>query len=444
MAAKSAHDRTASPLGELLSRLGTQSEVAELLGATVDTVSRWGRMRNRPDPANTKQLLDVVRARLAPAMTAQEFESIIAGRMRLADTEARTSDTVAHEPADWPPDVENAVSGAQELAELLGGRVVSDTTLDRCSRQLTRLTTEFVHRPPEVWMPALLDLWHRLKSILSAGTHPRQTQPLYVLSGMTSVVLAHGCHVVGNSDEGLVLARTAENLAEAIGHRELTAWALGTRALISDTLIRRSPIDDSPLDLVDRALAVLGSSRSTGLVRLHTYRARFAAGTGDRRVVREAQADALRARDLVDEGTGDLDGVGGVLTFPYAKHMALSAGVNVTTGDFDGARRAADLAITAYEQGPAWECSLGDLAIARLDKATAQAATGQLDAAEAAARPVLDLRDADRIAPLVPALHRLARQLGAPQVRGRTARELREEIAGLGGSRVLPAGTISA
>ncbi|GGP72604.1 hypothetical protein [Saccharothrix coeruleofusca] len=299
-----------------------------------------------------------------------------------------------------------------------------------------------MHRPATVWFRPLAGLWQQMRSVLEAGTHPRQTKDLYLLGGMTSVVLAHGCHVVGSRDQGLVLARTAETLASAIGHPELQAWALGTRALIIDSLEQKSPIDARPLDLVEQALALAGRSSGTALVRLRTYQARFAAHAGAVEVARQAQARAMQVRDAVGAGGSDLDAVGGILHFEPAKQSALDAGIHILCRAPRLAERAATAAITAYENGPEHERSRGDLAIAQLDLATAQAACGRVDAAVDSVRPVLALDEADLIAPLVPSLRRLAAQLGHPRLRGRCAVELRDEIAEHSGVRALPAGTI--
>ncbi|MFC5056533.1 hypothetical protein [Saccharothrix xinjiangensis] len=198
-----------------------------------------------------------------------------------------------------------------------------------------------MHRPATVWFGPLAALWRELGGVVDQGTHPRQTRDLYLLGGMTAVVLSHGCHVVGRSDQGMVLARTAETLAVAIGHPELQAWALGTRALITESLERRSPVDAAPLDLVEQAPALVGRSRGTGVVRLLIYRARFAARAGAVGPAREAQAEARRARDLVGTGQGDLDAVGGILGFGPAKQQALDADIYYACGDHAAAERAA-------------------------------------------------------------------------------------------------------
>jgi transcriptional regulator with XRE-family HTH domain len=430
-----------TPLAELLGRLGTRERVAELTGASVSSVRRWANGHGQPDKANLVRLLVVANERFGLSMTPEVLDDLIAGRTSLGELQQSRQ---AHHDADGWAAAAEAAAGAVDMTTQLTSRLVPDEALDMYYRTLIRLATEFVHQPAERWFKPLTVLWAQLRAVLEAGPHPRQTKDLYLLGGMTSVVLAHGCHVVGSSDNGLVLARTAETLAKAIGHPELQAWALGTRGLITDSLPTRSPIDASPLTLVAEAQSLVGSSTGTVVARLFSYQSRFAAHVGAVEDARHAQIDAMYARDRIGDGRGDLDAVGGILHFGDAKQQALDAGIYFTCGSYELAERAANEAIIAYERGPAHERSRGDVAIAYLDRAAAQAALGRVDDAAASARPVLDLADADLIAPMEPALRRLADHLGAPRLRGRTSAELRAEITEIGGFRALPAGTIPA
>lgn len=425
-----------TPLADLLGRLGTRERVAEMTGASVSSVRRWANGYVEPDKANLGRLLMVANERFGLSMTPEVLDDLIAGRTSLG--ELLRNPEVDHDADAWAAAAE-AATGAVEMTAQLKSRLVPDEALDMYYRTLIRLVTEFVHEPAGKWFKSLTALWTQLRAVLEAGPHPRQTKDLYLLGGMTSVALAHGCHVVGSSDNGLVLARTAETLAKAIGHPELQAWALGTRGLITDSLPSRSPIDAAPLTLVAEAQSLVVTSTGTVVARLFSYQSRFAAHAGAVEDARHTQIDAMRTRDRIGDGSGDLDAVGGILHFGAAKQQALDAGIYFTCGNYELAERAADAAITAYERGPAHERSRGDVAIAYLDRAAAQAALGRVDDAAASARPVLDLADTDMIAPLGPALRRLADHLGAPRLRGRTSAELRAEIIEIGGFRALPA-----
>ncbi|MBB5801274.1 tetratricopeptide (TPR) repeat protein [Saccharothrix ecbatanensis] len=372
-------------------------------------------------------------------MTPEVLDDLVAGRTSLG--ELLRNREVDDDTEGWAAAAE-AAAGAVDMTTQLKSRLVPDEALDMYYRTLIRLATEFVHEPASKWFKPLTGLWAQLRAVLEAGPHPRQTNDLYLLGGMTSVVLAHGCHVVGSSDNGLVLARTAETLAKAIGHPELQAWALGTRGLITDSLPTRSPIDAAPLTLVAKAQSLVGSSTGTVVARLFSYQSRFAAHAGAPEEARQAQMDAMRARDRIGDGRGELDAVGGILHFGIAKQQALDAEIYFACGSYELAEHAANAAITAYDRGPAHERSRGDVAIAYLDRAAAQAALGRVDDAAASARPVLDLAETDMIAPLEPALRRLADHLGAPRLRGRTSAELRAEIIETGRFRALPTGTI--
>ncbi|GAA2679193.1 MULTISPECIES: hypothetical protein [Actinosynnema] len=426
-------DEGTTPFAELLDQLGTRRELGRRLEVSPESVGRWARGGSRPDAANRRRLLQLVRDELGRTLSPSQLAGIVEGRHRLADL--TPEHTERHPPDGATPPPVDLVTGARLLTQRLHSRQVPETSLEWYWDRLSLLCTEFVHLRPAAWFPRLLELWELIRAHLDEGAHPRQSGQVHLLGALTGAVLAHGCHVMGRAEQALVMARMAQSLAEAIGHRELAAWALGTRALVTDRLPRRPPHAPSALTLIEQAQSVLGGRPGTGAVRLHLYRAAFAARTGDTGLALRSRIAALRARDRLPDEPGELDVLGGILTLGHAKHEALAASALLAAGNHADAADAARQAITAYDHGPAHERSWGDLAIARLDLAAAHAARGDHDAAAHAARPVLDLDEQDLLAPLLPALHRLAHHLGTPTGEGRTARELRQEIATLHGGR---------
>jgi tetratricopeptide (TPR) repeat protein len=311
-----------------------------------------------------------------------------------------------------------AAVGAAKFAEHVQTSGVASATMELYWTDLAAAAADFVYRPVDAVVPRLLSLWKRVTAHLRVGARRSQSSDLYVLAGCTAVVLAHACHVLGRSREGMVQVTTAKLCAEEAGHQELLAWALGTQAL----LVQASGRPRQALDMLSAAQEVLIRSRRSGTAatRLAAYRARFSSQVGD---LEQTDAAIQHALDLdprpnaVDD-ISDLDHIGGILSFGVAKRDFFLAEPYLRMGAFDEACRHAELAITTYTLGPEQQFSYGDVALAHLTAATARLSAGHLEAAVPSLTRVLDLPVAQRIQPLQAPLTEITQILHGPRYRG--------------------------
>ncbi|MGM1060647.1 helix-turn-helix domain-containing protein [Saccharothrix sp. Mg75] len=386
----------------------TQESLATLLHVSPRTVRGWEAGTSAPYPEHRQPLADALHIGL------DDLDRLLAG-LPIMDANSTIFD------ATLPTD-------STELSRWLADRTISATEMDFCRLQLVNIASDFVCHPPSLWFTSLQTLWRRLHHRLTTGVRPRQVHDVYLLAGMTATVLAHAHHLLGKSREALEHADIALLLADEIDHADLSSWVLGTRALIFDSKGR--PIE--ALASLDQARAL--SSRSvtsgTGTVRLWTYYARVHTGRGDASAALRAAESAAAADEHINSGSlsGDLDGIGGILTFGTAKRLALTAGAHLASGRADVAVAHTRAAITAYEQGPGQQRSYGDEALAYLDLARGQLVLGDLDGATSSTRVVLTLPPDRRISPLHPSLQDLARSLTAVPRREPAALALRHEL----------------
>ena len=296
---------------------------------------------------------------------------------------------------------------------------------------LTAASADFLSAPAAEVFTAVSRLRGELfGDIEKRRHHARNARELLVLLGMTSVVLAHASHLLGHPSEGMTQARLARQCADDTDHVELGAWACGTQALIAECTGR---LRDA-LAHVRIARERLARSRVPGSAagRLASYEARIAARlTGDSDVVRAALVASNDAREALRGYTeiADLDDIGGILQFPEPKAEMYAGQVNGLTEHFAAAERHAQAAIDSYLSGSAEQCSYGDIALARIDIASARLASRDLDGVRDALAGVFALPTPLRTEHLRSPLGALAAALATPRYRGVVmASDLRESI----------------
>src|SRR5947209_10285576 len=131
----------------------------------------------------------------------------------------------------------------------------------------------------------------------------------------------------------------------------------------------------------------------------------------DQREATEALGRAVdrRATQVPD----DLDGIGGLLTFPEAKQSYYAAGAYVfLDGEQQRAQEAAMSAIELFEQGLPGDRSFSDEAGARAELGLARVHSGDVEGARDALAPVLELAPERRIGGIVTSAARVHRALG--------------------------------
>jgi hypothetical protein len=195
---------------------------------------------------------------------------------------------------------------------------------------------------------------------------------------MLSVLLAWIAHDLGRKDVVDAYCDDAWEQGQQAGAPQVGAWAEDVRA--TDALY-----DDRPLDALAAATRGLAVAPQGGnaATRLAAQQTRAYAKLGDRQGFTEAAQHLARDRDSLPLASSGLFAVDNVRLTSYE---ASSWG---WLGEHAKARAAATEAITHYSAMSGPYRAPTRLAIAQLDLALAHVATGEPEAAVAAARPVL-------------------------------------------------------
>lgn len=327
--------------------------------------------------------------------------------------------------------VKAAAGDARRISAWMEATSAGSDALQMYRDALVAASADFLHRPVAEVFGDLAELRRELFSDVEARRHhSRHTRDLLTLLGMTSVVLAHASHLLGHPNEGMTQARLARLCADDADHIELGAWACGTQALVAEGAGRLR----EALGHVRNARQRLARSRTPGsaAIRLASYEARIAARlTGDTDIVRMALAASEQAREalLGCHDTGDLDDIGGILQFPDPKAEMYAGQVHSLTGYPVAAEQHAQAAINGYLSGQPEQLSYGDIALARIDIASARLATRDLDGVRDALSGVFALPAALRTEHLRPPLAALATALATPAYRTVVAAgDIRESI----------------
>lgn len=317
-----------------------------------------------------------------------------------------------------------AAADAERFALWAESSAPGSIALDGYREELSSLATDFLHQPMPTLLPGLVRLRNRLFHQLQA----RQDRSLWALAGMTSVVLAHASHVVGNALAGRKQARVARMCANEANHVELLAWTCGTQGLIAECAGRLREAAQHMREAAD----VLSRSRMPGsaAVRLASYEARINARLGLEQEAKAAveRAEIAQAR-LPGQEASELDDIGGILSFPPSKQLFYAAESFLLLRDPEQAELHAMAAIESFDAGPPEHHSYGDVALARIDMGAARLADDNLDGVLVALEPVFALPPQLRIAPLVVPLNAIDQVLAGPRYqRANAATGIRQEM----------------
>ncbi|MEO3776313.1 helix-turn-helix domain-containing protein [Micromonospora sp. B11E3] len=254
---------------------------------------------------------------------------------------------------------------------------------------------------------------------------PGEVADLYLIIGRLQGVLSYSALDLGDADAAMVHADAAMVCAERAGSNELRGWVRGTQSLIA----RFRSDYTSALNYVLDGLR--GDVPGTGRLRLLCGYAQCHANLGDSAGSNQALDAALKARDKVREP----DSVGGIFEFSEAKqhYYAGSSLIWLDGGaDAERAAREAGEAINLWRNEPPETRSLDDEALAHVYQGTAYLQLGQLDAATAAVRPILELPPERQISWIHKRLDRFDAMLLGPRYAGsHEASELHDEIQAL-------------
>ncbi|WBC13372.1 helix-turn-helix domain-containing protein [Micromonospora sp. WMMA1998] len=290
------------------------------------------------------------------------------------------------------------------------------------------LAVAYLGAPPGPMLQDAVELRGEVLQRLRDRHHaPHELRDLYLLLGRLQGVLAYAALDLGSADAAMTHADAAWTCAEHAGDNELRAWTRGTQSLIA----RFKGDYAHALDYVHDGLRY--KARGTGRIRLLCGVAQCHANLGD-------SAGANRTLDLAQterEELASTDSVDGLFGFSVAKqhYYAGSSLIWLAGGaDAERAAREAGRAIELWEAEPPESRSLDDEALAHVYQGTALLQVGDLDAATAAIRPILDLPADRQISWIKKRLDRFAAMLRAEPYRGASAADdLYEEIRNLDG-----------
>lgn len=251
--------------------------------------------------------------------------------------------------------------------------------VERLDLAVHRIGTTYSARSPRELWPIVAAHRYEAFTLLHTRRHTqREGRHLAHHSGMLSVLLAWITHDLGRKDLVDAYCDDAWEQGQQAGAPQVGAWAEDVRA--TEALYGGRPLD--ALAAATRGLAVAPRGGNAA-IRLAAQQVRAYAKLGDRQGFTDAAQHLTRDRDSLPLASSGLFAVDNVRLISYE---ASSWG---WLGEHAKARAAATEAITHYSAMSSPYRAPTRLAIAHLDLALAHVATGEPDAAIAAARPVL-------------------------------------------------------
>ncbi len=390
-----------------------------MFGVSVDVLLAPAPAASLPAPATAASFV-VPPPRPVPVLLSSEQAAVLpAGGPFSSETRFDAGTT------ELERQVAMAARRALRFTAMAEGSSIGPETLGQIHDEVRRLTVAY----PKLALPTLLgdlvevqDLTFRL--LEHGRVKPLQARELYLLAGITSGMLAKASHDLGNPSAAMMQARTAFVCADNADHHAMRAWVRSLQSLIS--YWARRPAEAA--DYADLGQAAAGNVRGTTSVWLACLSARAHALLGDGEATRAAIQRAEDARAVAEPD--DLDGFGGIMTFPVPRQLYYVAEATVHLGEDPALGESqAEAAVAAYRTANEDEWAFGDEAGAQTDLALARLARGEIDGAAEAVRPVLDLPIEQRNFGITSSAQRVYAALpsGGRRVGGAAA-DLREEI----------------
>ncbi|MDQ2877106.1 MAG: hypothetical protein M3Y33_20790, partial [Actinomycetota bacterium] len=311
-----------------------------------------------------------------------------------------------------------------EHAELAERRDIGEATLEQLRADVARLSRDYESGET---LPLFLEMRRvrsRIYAALDRRLWPRDANELYLLAGCLSGLMATAARNLGYPQAAEELLRAGWAYATIVGHGLLMAQLRMGAADVAywDGRPRQSR------DLAGNGLEYLRDGQNAA--QLHLKYGLAAARLGDARAARRAIDAASEARGR--EHSDELLDIGGNFSFSRAAqhYYAGFALLDIPQADAEAItqlQRAADLYARGPQPGEYHSYQLE--AQARIDLATACLRAGQLDAAVAAAQPVLALPPGKRVRTLPERFRSVRAELASPRYQGSpAARDLDAQI----------------
>ncbi|GIJ29786.1 hypothetical protein Vqi01_49480 [Micromonospora qiuiae] len=322
-------------------------------------------------------------------------------------------DGFADDRADAYVDVERSIMNAaretSEHAMDAGAWAVSDATIEQLREDAARIARDFARLTPADAVSETLRLRNLAVALLERTRRPGQQRDLYLIAAQAAALLASESADLGLWPSAMQYARAAYTYGEVTGHDGVRAYARGMQATIA--YWTGQPAEAVGYAEAAVALAPAGVARVRALSIL--ARAWSHHGTGDdvRRTIMAAEdARGTMGQDLLH------DIIGGEFGYTPAQQARNASTAWLKVGHTEPAIAAAVAALDLADDGPGNEWFTVP-AEARVDLATCQLLTGQLDAAQETLAPLWSIPTDWRRAGLAGRLHRVYRVLSAPRWR---------------------------
>jgi transcriptional regulator with XRE-family HTH domain len=300
-----------------------------------------------------------------------------------------------------------------EHAERAEHREIGEATLEQLRADVIRLSRDFMFGPPLSAFLQMRRVRDRMHAALDRRMWPRDQAELYFLLGCLNGLMAIGAWDLGSPAGAEELARAGWAYAIAIDNRPLLGHLREELAIFADWTDRPR----EARDLAENGLRYMPDGPTAAL--LHLRSGRMAARLGEADAARNAVAAAHAAHE--GDYRDDLVEIGGEFGLSRAtRHYKAGSVLIEIPGAESEAAAELDYAVELYAAGPGPDEQHGYTmeALARIHLATARLRAGSLDAAVAAADPVLSLPPAKRVATLTQSLGRVRRELAQPVYSG--------------------------
>jgi tetratricopeptide (TPR) repeat protein len=341
-------------------------------------------------------------------------------------TTSTFTDGAATDRGDLERQVKLAARRSLRFSSEMGGSNTTVETLEQITDEIRRLATAYQLQALPTLLADLVHVQDITFRLLEGRQRPSQSQTLYMLAAAASGMMANASHDLGDNYAAMTQARTAYMCADNAEHDGLRTWVRGIQSMVSYWA-------GWPHDAVRYArLGALPAVniRSTAAVWIAALEGRAWAAVGNDEEVNNAIQRAQDARERVLPN--EVDELGGKLTFPLPRQLYYAAdALSWLPGSEEAAESVADQALSEYGRAVSSERSYLDEAIAKTDIALARARRGEIDGANEAISPVLELSPALRIGGVLVNARRIHGVITYSRYKGSAvAKDLQQELEG--------------
>ncbi|GIJ44525.1 hypothetical protein Val02_14110 [Virgisporangium aliadipatigenens] len=315
------------------------------------------------------------------------------------------------------------ISMAAERARrfaLLSAESTTPEAVEHLRDEVQRLALAYPQQPLPDLLGDLSETQDTLFTLLERRQTPQQGRQLVFLASVTSGLLAKASQDMGDPHSAMLQARTAVLCADQADHPGLRAWLRGLQSLVAYWAGRYA----EAVRYAEMGTAFATTGGTSVWLPVSAARAYAALGNRDKSLA------AIRAAEDAWEHLepDEMDELGGICTFNKPRTLYYAADALAwLPGEARRAEQYSAQAVEAYadRSDPAW--AFGDQAGSHTNLAIARISGGDLDGAEVAVAPVLDLVPQQRISGVVHSVQRVHQTVVRSGLAG-AANDLVEQI----------------